>query len=65
MQIGMIGLGRMGGGMVRRLMRDSHECVVYDLNSEAVKELEKDGAIAAGDLEELVDKLAKPRAWPA
>ena len=62
MQLGMIGLGRMGAGMVRRLMKDGHECVVWDRNAEAVKKLEADGAVGAFTLEELVQKLAKPRA---
>ncbi|TGQ50227.1 decarboxylating 6-phosphogluconate dehydrogenase [Mesorhizobium sp. M1C.F.Ca.ET.193.01.1.1] len=64
MQIGMMGLGRMGANMVRRLMRDGHECVVYDINSASVAALVKDGAIGAAALEEFVAKLAKPRcAW--
>lgn len=46
MQLGMIGLGRMGANLVRRLMRDGHRCVVYDLDREAVQELEKEGATA-------------------
>ena len=62
MQLGMIGLGRMGAGMVRRLMKDGHECVVWDRNAEAVKRLAADGAVGAFTLEELVQKLAKPRA---
>ena len=45
MQLGMIGLGRMGANLVRRLMRDGHECVVYDVNAAAIKELEGEGAI--------------------
>ena len=47
MQLGMIGLGRMGGNMVRRLMRGGHECVVFDLNPDNVKALEADGAKGA------------------
>jgi 6-phosphogluconate dehydrogenase len=62
MQLGMIGLGRMGANLVRRLMRDGHECVVYDLSADAVKELEGEGAIGATTLEEFVGKLSKPRA---
>ncbi len=62
MQLGMIGLGRMGANMVRRLMRDGHECVVYDVNSEAVKQLEQEGAMGASSLDDFVDKLASPRA---
>ncbi len=60
--LGMIGLGRMGANMVRRLMRDSHECVVYDLNPENVNQLVKEGATGAGTLEEFVKHLSKPRA---
>src|SRR6202022_2642225 len=64
MQLGMIGLGRMGANLVRRLMRDSHECVVYDLNPAAVKALEQEGATGASSLEEFVEKLTPPRvAW--
>ncbi|MGW4788061.1 phosphogluconate dehydrogenase (NAD(+)-dependent, decarboxylating) [Streptomyces sp. NPDC004230] len=62
MQLGMIGLGRMGANIVRRLMRDGHRCVVYDLNERAVTELEGEGAIAAGSLGDLVAKLERPRA---
>ena len=47
MQLGMIGLGRMGANLVRRLMRDGHTCVVFDTNQDAVKELEAEGAIGA------------------
>jgi 6-phosphogluconate dehydrogenase len=64
MQIGMIGLGRMGANMVRRLLRDGHECVVYDINAAAVAGLAKEGAVAAASMEEFVQKLQKPRsAW--
>jgi 6-phosphogluconate dehydrogenase len=64
MQIGMIGLGRMGGNMVRRLLRGGHECVVYDLNPNAVSDLVAEGASGAGTLDEFVGKLRKPRtAW--
>ncbi|MGH2980726.1 MAG: phosphogluconate dehydrogenase (NAD(+)-dependent, decarboxylating), partial [Solirubrobacterales bacterium] len=62
MQLGMVGLGRMGANIVRRLMRDGHECVVYDVSAEAVKALEGEGAAGAGDLDEFVAKLEKPRA---
>lgn len=62
MQIGMIGLGRMGANMSRRLMRGSHECVVYDHKKENVETLVKEGATGAGTLEEVVQKLAPPRA---
>ncbi len=64
MQLGMVGLGRMGSGLVRRLMRDGHQCVVYDVSSDAVKALESDGAAGASSLEEFAAKLEKPRnAW--
>jgi 6-phosphogluconate dehydrogenase len=62
MQLGMIGLGRMGANMVRRLMRDGHECVVFDVRPESVSTLEREGATGASSLEELVQKLAPPRA---
>ncbi|HEY4192996.1 MAG TPA: decarboxylating 6-phosphogluconate dehydrogenase [Mesorhizobium sp.] len=61
MQIGMIGLGRMGANMVRRLMRDGHECVVYDINAAAVAGLAGEGAVGAASMEEFVQKLQKPR----
>jgi len=61
MQIGMIGLGRMGANMVRRLLRAQHECVVYDRNAEAVQSLVKDGAVGAQSLEDFVAKLKPPR----
>ena len=62
MQLGMVGLGRMGANLVRRLMRDGHRCVVYDVNADAVKELEAEGAAGATSLEDFVAKLEKPRA---
>jgi 6-phosphogluconate dehydrogenase len=62
MQLGMMGLGRMGANMVRRLMRAGHECVVYDINAAAVTDLVKDGATGAASMEEFVSKLKKPRA---
>ena len=62
MQIGIVGLGRMGANMARRLMRGGHECVVFDLNPAAAKALSREGAAAAASLEELCGKLAKPRA---
>ena len=62
MQIGMIGLGRMGANMVRRLQRAGHQCVVFDRSTEAVQILAKEGAIAAGSLQDFVAKLAAPRA---
>jgi 6-phosphogluconate dehydrogenase len=61
-QLGMIGLGRMGANMVRRLLRGGHQCVVYDRSPEAVQELVKERAVGAGSLAEFVQKLAKPRA---
>ena len=61
MQLGMIGLGRMGANLVRRLMRDGHRCVAYDVNADAVKALEADGAEGATSLAEFVAKLDKPR----
>jgi 6-phosphogluconate dehydrogenase len=62
MQLGMIGLGRMGANMVRRLMRAEHECVVFDLDSAAVEQLTGEGATGAGSMEDLVAKLEAPRA---
>ena len=61
MQLGMIGLGRMGANMVRRLMRDGHDCVVYDVNPEAVKQLAQQGATGVFSLDDFVAALAKPR----
>ena len=58
----MVGLGRMGGNMVRRLMKFGHELVVFDVSAETVKSFESEGATGAADLEDFVDKLAKPRA---
>ncbi len=62
MQIGMIGAGRMGAGMTRRLLRGGHDVVVTDINSEAVKQLEQEGAVGASDSADLVSKLQTPRA---
>lgn len=62
MQLGMIGLGRMGANMVRRLMNNGHTCVVYDRNQDAVKELVAAGAQGAESVQEFVQKLQKPRA---
>jgi 6-phosphogluconate dehydrogenase len=62
MQLGMIGLGRMGANMVRRLIRKGHTCVAFDRSPQVVGELVKDGAVGAGSLVDLVKKLAKPRA---
>jgi 6-phosphogluconate dehydrogenase len=62
MQLGMIGLGRMGANMVRRLQRGGHTCVVYDRSPDAVKALVAEGATGADSLEDFVSKLSKPRA---
>jgi 6-phosphogluconate dehydrogenase len=62
MQLGMIGLGRMGANMVRRLQRARHQCVAFDRNVEAVKEVAAEGATAAASIDDLVKKLQKPRA---
>jgi 6-phosphogluconate dehydrogenase len=62
MQLGMIGLGRMGANMVRRLVRGGHGCVVFDMSPKAVEELAKENATGAASLEDLVKKLHKPRA---
>src|SRR5215216_6733608 len=61
MQLGMIGLGRMGANMVRRLLRGGHECVVNDRSPEAVKTLVDEGATGAASLEEFIAKLKPPR----
>jgi len=61
MQLGMIGLGRMGANMVRRLMRGGHECVVYNRSAPAVDALVAEGANGASSLEELARKLQRPR----
>ena len=61
MQLGMIGLGRMGANIVRRLMRDGHECVVYDNNPEAVQNLVGEGATGADSMEDFVGKLTSPK----
>jgi 6-phosphogluconate dehydrogenase len=64
MQLGMVGLGRMGANLVRRLMRDGHTCVVFDVNPDMVAALEKEGATGASSLEDFVSKLDAPRnAW--
>ena len=61
MQLGMIGLGRMGANIVRRLMRGGHTCVVYDTNSELIKDLVDEGATGSTDLEDFVGKLTGPK----
>jgi 6-phosphogluconate dehydrogenase len=61
MQMGMIGLGRMGANMVRRLLRGGHQCVVFDVSPKAAAELAKEGATAASSLADYAAKLAKPR----
>jgi 6-phosphogluconate dehydrogenase len=58
----MVGLGRMGANIVRRLMRDGHECVVYDMNADAISELAGEGAVGADSLSDLASKLDAPRA---
>ena len=64
MQLGMVGLGRMGANMVRRLMKDGHECVVYDVNADPVKDLAGEGATGSDSWDDFVAKLDKPRnAW--
>ena len=62
MQLGMVGLGRMGANIVRRLMRDGHECVVYDVNADSVRQLAGEGASGAESPEDFVAKLQQPRA---
>ncbi len=62
MQLGMVGLGRMGANLVRRLQRAGHECVVYDVSADAVRALVAEGATGANSVEEFVSKLTKPRA---
>ena len=62
MEIGIVGLGRMGGNMARRLLRAGHRVVAYDMSAEAVSDMESEGAAGASSLEDLVGKLAQPRA---
>jgi len=62
MQLGMVGLGRMGANLVRRLLRDGHRCVVYDVNADVIAQLEGEGAAGATSLADFVAKLEKPRA---
>jgi 6-phosphogluconate dehydrogenase len=61
MQLGMIGLGRMGANLVRRLMNDGHHCVAYDVSADAVKTLESEGAVGSTSLADFVGALSKPR----
>src|SRR5215469_1636279 len=61
MQLGMIGLGRMGANLVRRLMRDGHDCVVYDVSEAPIHQLEGEGASGASSVAEFVSKLTTPR----
>src|SRR6202790_4700536 len=64
MQLGMIGLGRMGGNIVRRLMKHGHTTVVYDKDPKAVAAIAADGAVGSGALDDFVNRLEKPRtAW--
>ncbi|TMD69412.1 MAG: hypothetical protein E6I81_15800, partial [Chloroflexi bacterium] len=62
MQLGMIGLGRMGANMVRRLLKGGHQCVVFDRSPKAVQELTEEKAVGASSLADFVKKLEKPRA---
>jgi 6-phosphogluconate dehydrogenase len=62
MQLGVVGLGRMGANIARRVMRDGHECVAFDLDPKAVQALEEDGATGASSIEDFALKLSKPRA---
>src|SRR5437899_4997012 len=62
MQVGMIGLGRMGGNMVRRLLRGKHECVIYGRRPEVVSEFAEEGAVASSSIDDFVKKLKPPRA---
>ena len=61
MQLGMIGLGRMGANMVRRLMRGGHSCVVHDMQTDAVKKLAGEGAVGATTLDEFIAKRTQPK----
>src|SRR5215470_18042244 len=62
MQLGMVGLGRMGANMVKRLLNGGHDCVVYDRSAQTVQELVKDKAVGSSGLADMVKKLNKPRA---
>src|SRR5262245_17866155 len=61
MRLGMVGLGRMGANMVRRLIKGGHQCVVYDRSPQAVKDLTQEKAVGAASPDDFVRKLAKPR----
>src|SRR3954469_10637773 len=61
MQVGMVGLGRMGANMARRLMRGGHDCVVHDLSAEAVRDIAREGAVASTSMDDFVARLAQPR----
>ena len=62
MQLGMIGLGRMGANMVRRLLQGGHHCVAFDMSPKAIEGIAKEGAVGASSLADFVKKLEKPRA---
>ena len=62
MQLGMIGLGRMGANMVRRLIRGGHQCVVFDVNPENVHRVAREGAIGTSSMDDLISRLTPPRA---
>ena len=62
MQLGMIGLGRMGASMAQRLMKAGHDCVVHDMRAEAIAVVCRQGAVGASTLKELSAKLSRPRA---
>ena len=62
MQLAMVGLGRMGANMVRRLLKGGHQCVVFDMSPKAVEDLAKEKAVGASSVADLVRKLEKPRA---
>src|SRR5215831_14974606 len=62
MQLGMIGLGRMGANMVRRLIKAGHECVVFDMNPASVTQIGNEGAHGSSSIDDLIAKLAPPRA---
>ncbi|MBW4077711.1 MAG: decarboxylating 6-phosphogluconate dehydrogenase [Acidobacteria bacterium] len=62
MGLGVVGLGRMGANIVRRLMRDGHTCVVFDVNPDAIKDLENEGATGANSMADFIEKLSAPRA---